>query len=675
MKCISSEYAIPLSVPERWDIDKVVLSFKYVNSSSLLSDKSTLVLKINDYPVAQIKLSPVVTEGEVKVDIPPFLLDTGYNTLTFAVSQHYMDECEDPCAPDLWTIISLNESVLYVEYRCKPVPKRLSAIPEFLFDPKIFPYGQVNFIAESLISEELVNYAGIVASGIALRYDYRKVLFTLSKEVKPDVDNILLGKREFVEAFLKKEGIEINDATGALLKITHLPLEKSVHDSTHALIIITGNNLDQVKLAAETFAIMSFPYPDSDELSPLEFKAPDVSPYGGRLILAPDKKYTFRELNLSTHTFKGITSNPAELTFRLPPDFLVKHNNYANLSLHFAYGAGMRTISSLNILLNGKHIRAIRLDNEYGNSVEGYNISVPTHLFNAGSNLISFEPVLVPNMSSNCEPVPNDTLFFTLFDNSTFVFPQMPHMIELPELELFFLNGFPFTRRPDGDEMMMYITQPSSQTIASAFNIIGSITQKNGYPLLGMSMSMHKPEKWDGELIVLGSIDTIPDDLKELTPLKLTKNTVIPYPIFRSWKGDKTLAYSGQVCNFSTEKGAVMEFKSPYKAGRTILLLTAFSPELLHTLSKALLAPSVAGVCAGDLALVDLASDPVYKVYTFAIGEKYYSGKGGKISWIKAYLYSISNYYFPVLIFLLALLGVSVFYLLNRFRKRRLKNT
>ncbi|MCL4743744.1 MAG: cellulose biosynthesis cyclic di-GMP-binding regulatory protein BcsB, partial [Phycisphaerales bacterium] len=159
---------------------------------------------------------------------------------------------------------------------------------------------------------------------------------------------------------------------GALLKITHLPLEKFVRDPHHALIIITGDNIEQVKLAAETFAIMSFPFPDTDEMTPVKFELPGVALYSGKHMLVPDKKYTLKTLNLETYTFKGLSPNPKEITFRLSPDLLVKQNQYANLSLHFAYGAGMRNFSVLNVLLNGIHIRAIRLDNELGAIVAGY---------------------------------------------------------------------------------------------------------------------------------------------------------------------------------------------------------------------------------------------------------------------------------------------------------------
>jgi len=47
-----------------------------------------------------------------------------------------------------------------------------------------------------------------------------------------------------------------------------------------------------------------------------------------------------------------------------------------------------------------------------------------------------------------CDAVRTDGLFATIYENSTLVFPNMPHFVELPKIELFGLNGFPFTRWP-----------------------------------------------------------------------------------------------------------------------------------------------------------------------------------------------------------------------------------
>ncbi|MGR3218635.1 MAG: cellulose biosynthesis cyclic di-GMP-binding regulatory protein BcsB, partial [Candidatus Anammoxibacter sp.] len=186
--CATAEYSLTISIPERWQVKKAILNFGYVNSASLLKSRSRLLIKMNGYPLAQIKLNPVVPEGEAKISIPATLMDPGFNTLSFKVFQHYTYDCEDFCAPELWTILKLKDATLYIEYDLKPVPLRMSAVADFLFDPKVFPHGAVNIITEDM-SDEIITMAGVIASGISLRYEYRQVLFSMSKEIKPNYDN------------------------------------------------------------------------------------------------------------------------------------------------------------------------------------------------------------------------------------------------------------------------------------------------------------------------------------------------------------------------------------------------------------------------------------------------------------------------------------------------------
>lgn len=672
LKGLSAEYNVSIGIPERWKVKNAILRFSYVNSSALLKERSRLTVKMNDYPLAQIVLNPVAPEGTTRVSIPALLLDPGYNTLGFSVSQHYSFDCESAVASELWTVLKLKEASLSIEYDLKPVPLRLSSVSDFLFDPKIFPQGEVNIITED-ISSEMITLAGIAVSGVSLRYNYRKVVFSINEEVKPGCENILIGRKEFVEEFFQQNGMAVPNIEGPFLKITHLFRKESLPDPTHGMLVISGVDSNHVKLAAETLAIMSFPYPDTDEMVPIKFEMPEVALYSGKSILTADKKYTLKDLDFDTYTFKGFSPNPRDISFRLPPDYFVKPNQYASLSLHFAYGAGMRHDSVLNIQLNGKFIRAIRLDNPNGNILEGYNITIPTHLFKPGSNVIRLIPVLIPPVTNPCELIISEQFFLTIFGISAFHFPPMPHLIEMPRMDLFFLNGFPFTRWPDGHESMIYLAQKDFDAVASAFNLIGSISQKNGYPLIGIHMSFEKPQAWEGELIVLGEMANIPEDLKVIAPLNLTKKTVVPYPIIRSWAGEKALAFSTQISGFGSGKGVIMEFQSPYKEGRSVLLLTASSAKELYALTEALLEPVVESECSGDLAIVDL-TPPDYKVYALDIGKKYYSGKEGKISLINAYLYSLNKLYYLILIGLIIFSSLTIFYLLNRHRKRRLQN-
>jgi hypothetical protein len=659
-----------IPIPERWRIERAVLSFSYVNSTGLLANKSRITIKISNYPIAQINLNPSAPEGSVRLSVPPFLLEPGYNTLTFQVSQHYTLECEQPCASDLWTTLKLDQGFFEVDYTLKPIPLKLPALNKLLFDPKIIPHGEVNIVLGATDSET-VTIAAILAAGVARRFDYQQVFFTVSNTVKPGFDNLLLGSRDFVQGFLRSKGINPPQIQGPYLKILPLPGGEGRTDPNHALIVVSGLDNDQLKLAAETFAIMSTSLPNADEMLITGFTLPDITMYSGRLVITADKKYTFKNLDVRSHTFKGLNPSQLEIPFRLPVDFLIKPNIYAELSLYFTYGAALRTDSTLNISLNERLVRAIHLDNGKGDTIEGYKIKIPTYMFKPGDNVLRFEPVLTPASSKACEFLQDQNLFITIFENSTLWFPPMPHLTDLPRIELLMLTGFPFTRWPDGHESMIYLTNSDPLTISSALNLIGMITQKNGYPLIEAKVTYTDPEAFDGELIVMGDVNTIPEVYKKAAPLILTKETIVPHPIIRSWNDEVSLAYSQQVSEFKPGKGVLMEFLSPFTEGRTVLLATAATSEDLQALSRALLEPSVQSKSEGGLVLVDL-TPPDYTVASLQVGKRYFSGKTGKVSLIDRYLFFYPWLYYVALAVVISGLGLVLFYILRRYRIRRL---
>lgn len=668
LKCINGQDSIQIPVPERWDVKEARLHFNYTNSANLLPDISHISVKLNGIPVAQRKFNALSTSGTIDVALPPELLPSGYNTLTFSAVQHYTRECESPCAPDLWTTVNLNKAFIEFEYALKPVPLKLSEVSGFLFDPKISPHGAVNIIMEDKTSGAVTS-AGIVAAGIARRFDYKKVSFSVSGGLKANVDNVLIGKKQFVEQFLANLGVKPPKITGPYLRMMRLPSGAGRDDAFHSLLIVSGKSADEIKLAAETLTGMTVPFPGTDEMTIFEFSLPEITLYGGRAVLTADKDYKFKMLNLSTHTFEGFNPAPLDLSFRLPVDFLIKQNQYAVVSLNFTYGAGMRSDSVLNVMLNGKSVRAIHLKNTDGDLIEGYRVNIPTYLFKPGQNTISFVPVMAPQ-ARECDLINPRNLFLTIFDNSTLYFPAMPHFVELPGIEFFMLNGFPFTRWPDGFESMIYITKTDENTIAAALNLIGLITQKNGYPVFGMQISTDKPKTWTGDLIVIGDAASIPEEFRKASPLKLTSPAVVPYPVIRSWEGEGSFAFSKQSGGLGDNTGVMSEFQSPYKEGKTVLMLTALTSAGVLRLSDALLEPHVQGASKGDLVIVEF-KEPDSKVTAMSVGGKFTTGKLGNISKIDFYLSSYPYLYQATIVLIILIFGFVLYYILRRFRRRR----
>ncbi|QWR76391.1 cellulose biosynthesis cyclic di-GMP-binding regulatory protein BcsB [Candidatus Magnetomonas plexicatena] len=669
LKCLGATAEFSIAIPERWKLSKAVLDFSYTNSTALLASRSRMVVKLNGFPVEQFTLTPQFPDKNAKIVLPELLFEPGYNRLTFEVAQHYANECEDICAKELWTTLRLDQAFLELEYTLRPIPQKLSSLDKFLFDPKLLPYGEINIVVSST-KEDMVTNAGIVASSIAKKFDYKKVVFTVSQEIKPGVDNVIVGESSFVTDYLKQKGITLTEIKGPFLKVMNLPTGEK-EDAQHALLIISGKNADHVKLAAETMAIISYPYPDDSETTILELTLPDITLYGGRQTIVPNKQYTFKTMDFTDFTFIGFNSMSKSVSFRLSPDFFIKPNQYAEVFLTYSYGAGMRSDSVLNILINNVSVSAIRLDNPSGGIIEDYRINIPTHMFKVGANLLTFVPVLVPSVTKNCELPQFRNLFLTIFGKSSMKFPAMPHIVDLPKLELFMSSGFPITRWPDGYESLIYLTNNNFDTIASAFNLIGFITQKNGYPLFATQFTYTNPKTWKGDIMVIGDVGTIPENIKEITPIKLTAKSVIPYPIVKSWGDEITIALSKQMVNMSENKGALMEFESPYAQGKTAILLTAAATKDVFKVSEALLDSNVQGDCKGDLNIIDL-TPPDYKVISLSTGKKYFSGKTGVTSRLDAYLYVYPWLYYVAIGLAVTVIGSTLYVILKAYRKRRL---
>ncbi len=668
MRCVSGGQKLSIPIPERWKVNKAVLSLHYTVSNNMLTDISQMVVTLNDELITQIKLDRQEPGVVTDIQIPVERLKAGYNTLLFQVAQHYMrNQCEQPCSPDLWTNISVADSSIQIGYELKPIPLKLGQASAWAFDPKQFPEAAVNMVADTS-TPQAVTMAGIAASGIARHFDYRKVKFSNSPDIRQGMDNVLIGTRAFVDGVLSKHGLKLEASDGGQVKIFYVPKEDGGKDGLHALIVVTGNQEGALKIAAETFANMSLPYPGSDEMHAYEFNMPDISMYSGREELASDKTYEFSTLGLSTYSFQGY-NNASDISFRLPPDFLIKQNQHAKMVLNFSYSAGLREDSALSLWLNDKQVRDIHLDSPSGNYIDGYKIDIPTYLFKPGRNVLSFRPFFNTKREV-CDAANTTGLFVTIFGNSTLRFPPMPHFVQMPKLELFVLNGFPFTRWPDGYETLVYLPQHDSASIDTALNLIGLITQKNGFPLFGTQVVFDEPKDWNGEMLVVGAAASIPKSIMALAPLQ--PDGVVPYPVKRGWDSETSIALSKQQGGLGDGTGLLMQFESGTQKGRSVVMATARTGKDLLALGDALLSPGIQARVQGDVALVAL-DVPEYDVTSLLAGKKYSTGNKGSISVVDAFLYANTYVFYGLIVAALLALSMVGYWLVRHHRQKRVQ--
>nr|MDQ3028032.1 cellulose biosynthesis cyclic di-GMP-binding regulatory protein BcsB [Pseudomonadota bacterium] len=670
LRCIADQREIQFPLPERWELKRAVVHLRYTVSANLIPDSSTLVVKVRGEPIAQARLNPQAPEVKLGVEIPARLLVPGYNPIVFAVAQHASkNQCESPCGADLWTNISLRDSYVEMEYTLKPLPRELSALSTHVFDPRLMPAGEVHIVIPDT-SASSAALAGIVASGVARRFDYRRVGFTVSRSLRPGVDNVVVGRRSFVQKVPGAAGTGLAAAIkGGYLKLLPMVGADGGSDPAHALLVLSGEDDAATKLAAITFSNISFRFPGTDELNAFDFALPEVSQYSGRETIATDTLYSLKTLNFPTQSWVGLNPGERSITFRLPPDFHIRPNQHAKLLMNFSYGVGLKNDSSFNVSVNGRGVRAVRLDSPAGTFIENYELNIPTYVFQPGSNTISFAAHLNSG-GQVCDLLQPDGMFFTLYENSSISFPPMPHFVEMPKLELFMHSGFPVTRWPDGHEAHVWLADKDDRTLAAALNVIGMATQKNGFPLFGLNFTHERPTE-AGELLVVGPTAAVAREIRAAAPLKMLEDGVIvPYPVVRGWNTEASVAFSKQQSALGAGRGLLMQFQSPFEAGRSVVMLTAGTAEDVLATSRLMLTGEVQAQARGDLVLIEPGT-PDPKITSMEAGVRYATGKKGSYSPVESFLYTRPAVYYSVIALVLLTLAGSLFFMLRRWRNKR----
>ncbi len=676
----SGSYTVKIPIPARWKINRAVLKFSYVNSTALLRQNSRLVVWLNGRPLTQITLDPSSPGGQVHVLLPSRLLKPGYDDLRFSVSQHYTTRCEDPSAPELWTTLALDRSSIDFDYALKTVPLYLSSV-NFLFDPRIFSSNKVNLVMEDF-SPERLEAAAVAAMGVSVRFGYRPVYFSLSGELKPGCDNIVIGDKGFAARITGDRSFL--SADGPFINIFHMP-----GDNTHAIIVVQGSGRGQLKESAQAFASMSFPLPESSSMKVRQVTIPQTYPFSGNNVLVPGHEYVFRDMGFTTTTFQGMECKPGAISVKLPDGIMPRSNSAVGLGLHLAYGSGMRKDSVLNVAINGKFISAIFLDNQNGSTFTDYRVDIPADLFRSGGNTVTFTPVLTPLVTNRCGFVQTGNLVLTLFDDSTVQIPSMTNWTAMPRIDLFTRDGFPFTAGMNN--ALVYLPGKSVDAAAAAINLLSLAAQKNGLPGYNIHFTYSEPLGQDSDVLVAGTVKSLPKKILEAMPVQIAADGLIPYPLIKDYESEKTIlsarldALIGKVFpqqakvhpglpdmkavvrEISETTGHwvfLTEFESPYDGNRSVLLLSSVSGRALYNGAAALEEPSVQASCSGGLVVFD-PDIAVKNVASLNTGGTYYVGSLGLLPRLNALIYRHDVLFF---LFLLVCFGA-----LSRYAYLKLK--
>lgn len=697
----SSEYVLSLPISSRMNVRGATLHLHASNSISLLAPRSQLVVRLSGAVVAQIPLDPRLPQIDAVVRFPASLLKPGYNRLSFATAQHYTNECEDPSAPELWTQIDTASSWIALDGELRGWAPRLSEIGK-VFDPRIWGPQRLTILTPGKITPDMLRWGSLAAQAAALRLSYtplqvRQAPLKIAAAAPADADlridvagvpqgdAVLVGTSAQLAPYLSPSfSAQIRDAFLAVL-----PLDAARH---RFVIVASGQDDAQVTRALRALGTLNFPYPDATRMLVQRFDAPKLPDYAGQSMLYPNQNTTFASLGLPTHTFQGMYGTK-ELTFALPPDLYAPQNANVHLKLRFAYGAGLREDSALNIFLNGHFQAAIHLNAPSGGYFQDYDIAIPLSAFKPGANVIRFDSNMMPLITGKCLAINFENLQLTLFEQSRIDIPNAAHVTSMPNLALLSRSGFPYTVPPRAAMTEVRVADADGRTAAAAWTLMGRLSQIQKLPLDGARFAIGTQDLTAGkDIIVVGSADSIAPSLFEQAPLKLGKSSRAPYPVPASpagpgemgwfvqlWRAIGDLFHTGHDTSqpevtWVTQQGrglgdraALMQMQSPAGGSHTLTLLTAADPDNLQAQTDALVEPGVWSALQGDLAIWKGTTD----VATQRAGPEYTIGSAG-LSLQISYIVSHHPWLWGIVLGALALaLALLTLRLLMRFKHRR----
>lgn len=668
----SAHHDMFIPVYEKTMLESIELNLQYTNSISLIPGISQISVLVDGFTVAQIGLSPLRPQGKSRVNIPVELLNSENMRLTLRADQHYDRECETPGSGQLWTEINPVKSELIFNY---------SAMPErptirhwiTMFSPAN-PFLSKAAIVVPETGATWLEAASSISAWLAVIRDYRPLDFKVSLEIVPGIPNIIIGPRSFIRETLDKAVKPLQDAeTGKTVRIS-LPdditgpyagtvvVPRLAGNPTRCLVV-TGTKVSDAVSAAHILAIVTENWPENNWLA-LNSDTDHMPPPYRRDCLQPDTSYAFSRLGLyGNMVFQGMGALEQAISLYIPPEMFRQENRYAKFDLDIIYSSGLREDSTLLIMINNTLAGSIPLNNPDGKTFADYMVQIPMSFFSAGHNTVSFRAIMKPFRAAKCAPVGPEGMVTALLASSEVTIPSGHEHYTLPDLAMIMDDMFPYSLAVEkGEKPALIIPDPRNRhNFEAAVNFTAMFAKRLKSPLSDLFITDQISKDFRGDVIYIGTLDSLPDDIKKVLPLFGSLNSL---KYLLPWKKEAVLNIRN---NITDSRLLVTQFEYPDSSTRTALVITAMKPETVSSGIKLLESHATAKL-SGDTALMDTKTR---ELKTYSIHRQFQVGKLGLQEKTGNWLTSRPEYYYPLLAIVVLILGLLALLLAKRRKKIR----
>lgn len=695
------------------------VEIQYTHSIALQGHRSYLLVRLNDISLAQVPFDPQQPVASARVRLPEELWRSGFNKLTLAVIQHYVDNCEDANAPELWTELNLHQSKLEFSLQADERPLTLRDIAG-VFAPGLGGLDRAVLVtapgadADSVTADALP----LVAQALALRRQFAPLHFDHTVLVDQAASAALGGSSYLPPEFAGQAHVLVGTyeqlrsvvpeslsqgVTGPHLAIDRTTAVVDAQGQTTSpastRIIVTGRTAAEVKQAASVLATMDDPLNPVPETTILDqAQTPEeFAPYHTR-VLHSAQTYTFASMGLATKRFQGFGGHGAQLRIMMPPDYYTHDSAQAELFIDFAYGAGMGPGSVINFRLNGDFIHGRLLDDPHGTSYRGYRIVLPARRLLPGPNLLDLDLMLRPEtVIGECAGIDGRHLTAQILGSSRLVLPEFGAVATQPNLNLFSQTGFPYLATASNQPATLIAG--SASEVGSALTLIGKLAQvaHTAHDAWRLQIGM-QGEGLDGRALVVASTAQLPEDLFNAWAVALGRSVRWPYTalndvrqaqavpeqsildmLIRHFSSDPESASRTPVLRGSVTQdaglgplGGVTALRNPRSGpAATLTIITAADEALVRARVAGLVQPELWSQMEGDLMVWEGLEDPVF---TLRVADTFQTGSQDPWLLLRLVLSNSPWYWLGAVVAAVLLIALAARALLGR-RRRKLEES
>jgi hypothetical protein len=198
-----------------------------------------------------------------------------------------------------------------------------------------------------------------------------------------------------------------------------------------------------------------------------------------------------------------------EVRVTLPPDFFASGYSTVRLSLVGRYNAGLTPDSVLRIRVNDAVAGAVPLSS-LGGIWNGHEVQLPLSMFHAGANTIQFEGLLTTESDVACDPTAGGGggTRITLDPATSFTFPRLARVGNMPEIGSTLVSGWPYTARPT--PVPFWIADDDPRMVGAAATVAAQLAVAQGR-MVPVAVHFRAPVGADESGFVFAPVNVLPE--------------------------------------------------------------------------------------------------------------------------------------------------------------------